>query len=155
MGKRPAGCTIERKNVNGDYTPDNCIWASVDIQARNRRNNVRLQLDGKDMIAVDWAAEKGIPVNVIYHRKRLGWSDADVLNIPIGTFVGRPAELIHFNGRALSLPDWSRTLGIPASCLDKRLNMYGWSVERALTTTVDTSKHTSKRKAKEVITCAI
>ena len=31
-------CTIDRKNVDGDYEPSNCRWVSMDIQSKNRRN---------------------------------------------------------------------------------------------------------------------
>jgi hypothetical protein len=38
MGARPTPRhSIERKNVNGDYRPDNCFWATPDVQARNKR----------------------------------------------------------------------------------------------------------------------
>ena len=38
MGKRPSdNHSIERKDVNGDYEPSNCIWATPTEQARNKR----------------------------------------------------------------------------------------------------------------------
>lgn len=31
------GATLDRKNNNGDYTPDNCKWSTPKEQAQNRR----------------------------------------------------------------------------------------------------------------------
>jgi hypothetical protein len=37
MGPRPVGKTLDRKNPQGHYCPDNCQWADKDTQGRNRR----------------------------------------------------------------------------------------------------------------------
>lgn len=37
VGDRPAGMTLERKDVNGNYEPGNVVWATPLQQARNKR----------------------------------------------------------------------------------------------------------------------
>lgn len=37
MGERPFGMTIDRKNVDGNYEPSNCRWATNKEQHANKR----------------------------------------------------------------------------------------------------------------------
>jgi hypothetical protein len=37
MGPRPVDKTLDRKNPQGHYCPDNCQWADWDVQGRNKR----------------------------------------------------------------------------------------------------------------------
>ena len=72
MGIPDPGMTLERNDTNGDYSPENCIWATRKIQARNKRNNIVLTLDGRTMKLFEWAETLGIARSTLYQRYRSG-----------------------------------------------------------------------------------
>lgn len=43
MGEKPARASLDRIDVNGNYEPSNCRWASATTQAANKRRRVKRQ----------------------------------------------------------------------------------------------------------------
>lgn len=41
MGRKTIGDSIERVDVNGDYSPKNCIWIPMHLQQKNKRTTIR------------------------------------------------------------------------------------------------------------------
>jgi hypothetical protein len=76
--------TIERKDYNADYCPENCIWITLAEQTRNKRNNVRVQYGGKTWVLSELCAEKGLKYITIYGRIfHRGWSIERAIEEPI------------------------------------------------------------------------
>jgi crotonobetainyl-CoA:carnitine CoA-transferase CaiB-like acyl-CoA transferase len=134
MGRRPSpDHSIERRDNNGDYSPENCVWATDAEQRRNKRTSVVLTRprDGKTMNLADWARELGITKETIKRRLKNGWSLNDALD---PTTKNPHLRYLTFNGKTQTLTQWARELGVRVQVLKNRLDSYGWSVERALTT---------------------
>lgn len=68
MGDRPEGMTLERIDCNGDYSPENCKWATRKEQMRNVRYNRWIEFDGKRLILSDWSKELGISPATLWYR---------------------------------------------------------------------------------------
>lgn len=79
------GLTIDRINSNGNYEPSNCRWVDYVSQANNRNTNVRLSYKGELHTIAEWSLKLGIRRNILYYRKKKGWSDEEILSTPIKT----------------------------------------------------------------------
>lgn len=69
MGPRPPGKTIDRfPDLNGNYEPGNCRWATYGEQNRNTARNHMITFAGQTMCLTDWATRIGIKPNTLSHR---------------------------------------------------------------------------------------
>lgn len=76
MGRRPTlGHTLERKDNDLDYTPENCFWATKTEQSLNRRVTHWITLDGERLALSQWAERSGVSRATIQARLRYGWPE--------------------------------------------------------------------------------
>lgn len=127
MGSPPSSKhSIERIDNNRGYWANNCKWATLSEQNRNRRINKLITYKDKTQCIAAWAEETGIDFEVIRQRLKF-WSVEKTLTTPVNK------KLLILNGKAQCVADWARELGIDGRTLRQRL-VRGWSDERTLTT---------------------
>lgn len=89
MGPRPLKHEIERKDNEGHYDPDNCVWATRMTQAANKRNNRLVAYLGETLHLNEWARRTGIRAATLRFRIESGWP----LDIALTKQVGSPHQV--------------------------------------------------------------
>lgn len=83
MGPRPSPKhSIDRKDGQRGYCPDNCRWATPKEQARNTKRNRLITFNGETMCVAAWAERIGWKQNILHDRLRLGWTVEEALTTP-------------------------------------------------------------------------
>ncbi len=64
--------TIDRKENDKGYSPDNCRWVTAKVQANNRKNNVLVTINGETKTIAQWAEQCGLKYDTVLKRYNKG-----------------------------------------------------------------------------------
>lgn len=73
------GMSIERKDVNKGYSPDNCMFIPKNEQSKNRTVSIMITIDNKTLCLTDWCRIYNKNVSTVKHRhdkQGMSWIDA-------------------------------------------------------------------------------
>lgn len=71
--------TIDRIDVNGDYSPSNCRWITNVEQQRNTRKTKFLTFNGKTQTIPEWTKELHLGKETIRERLKRGWTETETI----------------------------------------------------------------------------
>lgn len=79
--------TIERMDVNGNYCPENCKWATYLEQANNTRKNVRFNYRGVSYSIRELSNKFNINPSTLKDRLRRGIDLEHALHNPVKKII--------------------------------------------------------------------
>ena len=77
--------TIDRIDVDGDYTPENCRWTTRKVQNNNTSRNHYITYNGETKTVSEWAETQKLNKQTLRKRLSSGWDIEKSLNEPVNS----------------------------------------------------------------------
>lgn len=74
--------TLDRRDVNAGYSPDNCRWITSKEQQNNKSNNLYFTIDGVTRTLAEWCRQYGRNPKTVNKRLRKGIDIQTALSTP-------------------------------------------------------------------------
>lgn len=84
--------TLDRIDNSKGYSKENCRWATIIQQQRNKNNNRIIEYRGEKKCLAEWCEVLKLPYDRIKWRIRRGWSAEDAFNKPRRGSLGKGSE---------------------------------------------------------------
>lgn len=91
MGERPEGHTLDRVDIDGPYSPENCRWADRETQANNQSTTqlITHEITGETLSQSQWSRRLGGQRDLVITRLRRGWLPQAAITTPPRNVGGR------------------------------------------------------------------
>lgn len=109
--------TIERKNVNGNYAPDNCTWIPKGQQARNRSTSVLVSYKGEVISCAELSRSLGFKdKHTVLERLRAGMTIDEIISTP-----SRYKRIYCIAGEVGTIEELAKKHGLKRTTLENRV----------------------------------
>ena len=77
------GATLDRRDNNQGYSPDNVRWATIEQQGNNKRSNKLFTYRDETLTMIQWARKIHMNKQTFASRIRSGWGIQKIITTPV------------------------------------------------------------------------